>query len=137
MNNRQRQLSKIFNNPQRFGEFLMFDTRYLAYLRKCTKKFSTYGVHEKSFGNFDAIQKSKKCGCYFCGRIFPESEVEDWTSDETAFCPYCFNASIVQDYNVDITKKLLEKMNDEWFGGLRHVAGFGENAPKAYVIEID
>ena len=125
MNNRQRQIRKLFGLPS------------LSKMRSRYKKLSTYDIHEKSFNNFDAIQKSEKCACYFCGNFFDASEIEDWTSDNTAICPICFNDSIVQDYNVKITQKLLEKMNDEWFGGLRHVAGFGENAPKAHIIDID
>ncbi|MBQ7705623.1 MAG: cytoplasmic protein [Selenomonadaceae bacterium] len=80
------------------------------------RKLSTYDAHEKSFNNFDAIQKSQKCGCFFCERIFPAGEVEDWTSDNTAFCPYFGMDSVVQDYNVKVTSHFLRRMNAEWFG---------------------
>ena len=117
MNSRRRQLRKIFKNPEQFSFSL---EELVAYIREEHKKSSTYDIHEKSFGNFDAIQKSEKCGCYFCQKIFDASELtdEDWTSDKTALCPYCGIDSVVQDYNVEITPKLLKKMNAEWFGGL-------------------
>ena len=115
MNNRRRQLRKIFKNPKQFSFSL---EELIAYIREKNKKLSTYDIHEKSFGNFGAIQKSQKCGCYFCKKIFDASEIEDWTSDKTALCPYCGIDSVVQDYNVEITPKLLKKMNAEWFGGL-------------------
>ena len=137
MNDRQRQIDKIRKASKSLIHLFKRLRKKINKRRKLEKNFETYDIHKKSVNNFDAIQKSKKCACYYCGRFFDASEIEDWLADNTALCPRCFNASIIQDFNVEITNELLEKLNDEWFGGSRHVAGFGENGFKAHIIEFD
>ena len=83
------------------------------------KLLSTYEEHRKSFKNFEEIKRSKKCGCFYCQKIFDADEVVDFATEDdgqkTALCPYCGIDSVIQDSNVEITSELLEKMNTEWF----------------------
>ena len=81
---------------------------------------TTHEEHSKSFKNFEAIKRSKKCGCYNCKKIFNATEIDEWVIEKddgqkTALCPYCGVDSVVQDANVQITLELLDKMQEEWF----------------------
>lgn len=91
---------------------------YEAHAKK-VQNFVTREEHSKSFKNFDAIQQSKKCGCYNCKKIFDATEIDEWVTEKdgqkTALCPYCGIDSVIQDANVQITPELLDKMQEEWF----------------------
>ena len=84
------------------------------------ESLSTYDAHSKSFKNFEAVKRSKKCGCFYCEKIFDADEVVDFVTerdgDKTAICPYCGVDSVIQDADVEITSDLLAKMYAEWFG---------------------
>lgn len=73
-------------------------------------------AHEHSAHNRSEIERSKQCGCFNCSRIFNASEVVDYIdNDETALCPHCsFNSVIGDASGIEITTKLLEKMNKYW-----------------------
>ena len=119
MNDRQRQIDKIRKTSKSFLHLVKRLWKKVNKRRNLQRNFETYDIHENSFNNFDAIQKSQKSGCFYCGRIFSASKIKEYTSSEhTAFCPYCTMDSVVQDYNVKITPHFLRKMNAEWFGGL-------------------
>ena len=75
-------------------------------------------AHDGSIRNKELLQKSEKCGCFNCGRIFLPSEITDYVSDEepTALCPYCHIDSVIGDaVGVTITPKFLKAMNKRWF----------------------
>ena len=57
-------------------------------------------AHKTSFENELLVNKSTKCGCFYCGKIFEASEVIEWAPPanpphgyeippETCFYPYC------------------------------------------------
>lgn len=79
-----------------------------------TKKNQKY-----SYQNQKSIQKSSKCGCYYCLRIFSPQEITEWNQEKTklktAMCPYCGIDSVLGDVNVDININLLKEMNEYWF----------------------
>ena len=54
-------------------------------------------AHDCSFSNKEQIEKSEKCGCFFCGEIFSPSEITDYLPDEppTAECPFCYTDSVI------------------------------------------
>ena len=53
---------------------------------------------EDSCWNYDAIKKSKLCGCYDCMRTFNAEEVTEWdVEDDSAVCPYCGQSSVIGD----------------------------------------
>ena len=39
-------------------------------------------AHDCCFSNKEQIEKSEKCGCFFCGEIFSPSEITDYLPDE-------------------------------------------------------
>jgi hypothetical protein len=61
------------------------------------------------------------CGCFYCGRVFPASEVDETTMEprgnpETALCPYCLIDSVLADADwKDLSAEFLEKMYQYFF----------------------
>lgn len=83
-----------------------------------------YGPANKAaYENWESVKNSDLCGCYFCGRIFPSSEVtdNDWVPDRhgrTVICPYCSIDSVIGDVSgIPIQKEVLDELHDHWFGG--------------------
>ena len=85
----------------------------------CFASFSPRIGHTTTVpANHDQIEQSKQCGCFFCRRIFPTSEVTDYVSREesTALCPYCYTVSVLGDASgYPITEEFLKEMNKRWF----------------------
>lgn len=53
-----------------------------------------------SFSNEETIKKSNGCGCYYCCKHFPPSEIKTWIKESrgrTAQCPYCDVDSVIGD----------------------------------------
>ena len=75
-------------------------------------------AHDCCFSNKEQIEKSEKCGCFFCGEIFSPSEITDYLPDEppTAECPFCYTDSVIGDASgFPITKDFLKKMRKRYF----------------------
>ncbi|MBR2377015.1 MAG: cytoplasmic protein [Clostridia bacterium] len=75
-------------------------------------------AHEYSKLNKEEILKSKKCGCFYCGKIFDKNLIVNWLKDskeETALCPFCQIDSVLPDSKVEITKEFLKNMHKTWF----------------------
>ena len=76
-------------------------------------------AHKHSSNHKTKLLKDKKCGCFFCMRIFSPTEITDWIedeSDETALCPHCsIDAIIGESSGFPITEEFLEKMHNQWF----------------------
>lgn len=90
----------------------------LSSSRKFIKDLQLELAHKASFRNREQIERSKQCGCFFCGRIFPASKVTDYVSREepTALCPYCYTDSVLGDASgYPITVEFLKEMNKRWF----------------------
>ena len=86
--------------------------------RQFIKDLQLEQAHKASFRNREQIERSKQCGCFFCCRIFPASEVTDYVSKEkpTALCPYCYTDSVLGDASgYPITKEFMKEMNKRWF----------------------
>lgn len=77
------------------------------------KKIYTY-----SFKNKDAVEHSKKCGCFNCGNIFDAIKVVRYNTEmdgnQSAICPVCGTDSVLPDASVKVEPKLLEYMYDEF-----------------------
>ena len=88
------------------------------------KKYERYygQASKAAFENWDSVKKSSLCGCYYCGRIFPSSDVtdNDWVPDRhgrTVLCPHCSIDSVIGDASgIPIQKDVLEELYDYWFG---------------------
>ena len=88
------------------------------------KKYERYYdlAGKASFENWDSVKNSKMCGCYYCCRIFPSSEItdDDWTPDlhgRTVLCPKCFIDSVIGDASgIPIREDVLEELYQVMFG---------------------
>jgi NAD-dependent SIR2 family protein deacetylase len=82
-------------------------------------------VHDQCGWHEEAILESKKCGCFYCLRIFPPDEIIEWIKEsencprgpgKTAVCPYCGIDSVLPDIiDYELTKEFLKSMQDKFF----------------------
>ena len=77
-------------------------------------------AHKHSFKNRKELSGEKMCGCFYCGKIFPAAEIEDWYEEndgnETAVCPYCYIDSVIGESDeYPLTKEFLKEMNEYYF----------------------
>ncbi len=75
-------------------------------------------AHKYSINHKSKILKDKKCGCFYCLKIFNPKEIIDWIEDQsgTAICPYCgIDAIIGESSGFPITEAFLLKMKNYWF----------------------
>ena len=75
-------------------------------------------AHAFSSNNMPMLKKDKKCGCFYCLKIFDPIAIIDWQPDKegTAVCPYCGIDSIIgESSGYPITKEFLKEMNNHWF----------------------
>ena len=89
-------------------------------------------AHQHSYNNKAELEKSKKCGCFYCEEIYDAKEVCDWVykgmgdEKDTALCPKCGIDSVIGDASgIDITPEFLKEMYEYWF----------ENSDEAYSEE--
>jgi hypothetical protein len=74
-------------------------------------------AHKASSHNKDLVKRSKICACFFCGTYYSSKEVDSWTSDETAICPYCFIDSVLPDASgIPLNRDFVAEMHRYWFG---------------------
>jgi len=56
-------------------------------------------LEKHSSRNWELIQKTPQCGCYYCAQVFPSSEVrvfeETENGEKGAVCPYCGRKTLV------------------------------------------
>ncbi len=79
-------------------------------------------AHEHSASNHDEVLRSETCGCFYCCRVFPPSEIKEWANDgratpgKTARCPHCDIDSVLGSASgFPITPEFLKRMNECWF----------------------
>ena len=76
-------------------------------------------AHKSSMSNFNQLEASSICGCFYCLKIFDPAEIKEWIEDKngpTALCPYCDIDSVIGDTSgYPITKEFLEAMYEYWF----------------------
>lgn len=67
-----------------------------------------------SMRNREGVVAAKECGCYFCLRPFPATDVVAWTDQDemTALCPICGIDSVLPGVtDVDV----LAAAHERWF----------------------
>ncbi len=83
------------------------------------KIFDPQEAHKYCTDNRSSFEAEQKCGCFYCGKTFPSSEIKDWISEGkigTALCPYCGIDAVIGEFSgYDITDDLLRKMHLYWF----------------------
>ncbi len=76
-------------------------------------------AHKCSIRNKEQVEKSDKCGCFSCGKIFHPSEIMDYFEDDespTAICPYCHIDSVIGNASgFPVTPEFMKKMKKRWF----------------------
>ncbi len=74
-------------------------------------------AHVCSSNNRHQLSKSKKCGCFYCLKIFNSKLITDWcNNNETAICPFCgIDSVIYENKTYPISKEFLEEMKKYWF----------------------
>ena len=91
-------------------------------------------AHEHAFSNRSEVQGSEICGCFGCERIFPPSDIVDWTEESepplfvdnvlvarrkvepSALCPKCGIDSVIGSCSsYPITIEFLKRMRQRWF----------------------
>lgn len=60
------------------------------------------------------VRRSTKCGCFYCGEIFPVSSYIEFING-TAICPVCGIDSVLPNCCVEISDEFLLKMHNRWF----------------------
>lgn len=74
-----------------------------------------------SIENWNEIRRSRMCGCYYCGAIFPSSAVtdNDWAPDlhgKTVLCPECGIDAVIGDRSgIPIQKDVLDELYEHMF----------------------
>jgi hypothetical protein len=63
------------------------------------------------------LERSNICGCFYCLRIFPPSDIVEWIDDnQTAVCPKCPVDSVIGSASgYPITPEFLQRMHAHWF----------------------
>ena len=95
---------------------------------EANKDLPEVDAHQYCHNNKDELLKSKKCGCFYCIKIFTPDRIKkkQWVDmSKTALCPFCGIDSVIGDTSgFPITEEFLFKMQDTWFSiqiGRAHV----------------
>ncbi|MEF2717355.1 MAG: cytoplasmic protein [Oscillospiraceae bacterium] len=75
-------------------------------------------AHDFSIGHRKRLLQDRKCGCFYCLKIFAPKEISSWIEDVggTAICPYCGIDSVIGKHSgYPITREFLEQMRQYWF----------------------
>ena len=76
-------------------------------------------IHSHSMCNKEELINAKKCGCFYCLKIFNPNEIKEWIKDkngDTALCPYCTIDAIIPESDLyTLNNALLDKMNNYYF----------------------
>lgn len=55
-------------------------------------------AHKHSSYHRKELSASKRCGCFYCLKIFSYNDIYDWTdNNDTALCPECGIDSVIGD----------------------------------------
>jgi hypothetical protein len=74
-------------------------------------------AHKHSAHHRAELLASESCACFYCGQVFPPSQIDQWIDDGlTALCPYCTIDSVIgSNAGYSLTKEFLAAMHDYWF----------------------
>ena len=58
-------------------------------------------AHDFSTGHRKRLLQDRKCGCFYCLKIFAPKEIRNWIEDVggTAICPYCGIDSVIGEHS--------------------------------------
>lgn len=77
-------------------------------------------AYKHSICNKEELDIVKKCGCFYCLKIYDTNEIEEWIEEKsgskTALCPYCAVDSVIADSTeYELCEELLKFMYNIWF----------------------
>ncbi len=80
-------------------------------------------AHSAASNHMAQLKQDKRCGCFYCLRIYNPAEIEEWIIDDnpidkggTAICPYCGIDSVIgESSGYPLSVEFLEKMKKVWF----------------------
>ena len=79
-------------------------------------------AHCNSSNHRTELMESDACGCFYCVKIFPPTEIDSWIPESpagelaTALCPHCGIDSVIGTKSgFPITTEFLSRMRDHWF----------------------
>ena len=79
-------------------------------------------AHKYSSSHRDDITKSEKCGCFYCKKVFPSTNIREWIDEDdggvgqTALCPQCGVDAVIGDKSrYSLTPHFLSEMHRFWF----------------------
>lgn len=77
-------------------------------------------AHDHCEGNKAELEKSKKCGCFYCLEMFPPQNINRFIDGgKTALCPFCGIDAVIGDASgFSVTKSFLKTMHDYWFSSV-------------------
>ncbi len=83
------------------------------------KYFELMYAHEESIHNRKALEKGRKCGCFYCLKVYSPSEITEWCDrEDTALCVECGIDSVIpESAGYHLTEEFLKSMYDFWFEG--------------------
>ncbi|OZC03959.1 cytoplasmic protein [Rubricoccus marinus] len=77
-------------------------------------------AHRHSSSHRAEIERSERCGCFYCMAVYPPEAVAEWIDEgnggETALCPSCGIDSVIGSASgYPITGAFLGRMNAHYF----------------------
>lgn len=113
-----KKVGAFLQEPKSKIEKLLIRTFHITRLSMDAHKAHRYSSNHKPELENDSI-----CGCFYCGRIFNPSEIEEWIVADnpcdrrgTAICPHCGIDSVIgESSGYPITDEFLSAMNRIWF----------------------
>jgi len=75
-------------------------------------------AHKYCTNNKTELLKDKKCGCFYCLKIFEPTEICRWLNEGngTAVCPFCGIDSVIgESSGFPIEIDFLQGMKEYWF----------------------
>ncbi len=84
-----------------------------------------------AFRNRDELLRSDICGCYYCLKILPPSNIEEWVDDAfTGLCPHCGIDSVIgSSSGIPIRLDIFETINRLFFNSIPHFLLFRPVGP--------
>jgi hypothetical protein len=74
-------------------------------------------AHKHSKRHRTEIERSERCGCFYCLKTFTPTEIHEWWDDgTTAVCPHCGIDSVIGSASgFLLSPDLLNRMHRYWF----------------------
>ena len=92
------------------------EAEYQAMLDRIPEPYRS-AHHESGPGNDHKarVLASTLVGCYYCLKIYPPAEIEEWTMDQCALCPKCGIDSVLPEADGKYAADFLKWMRFYWF----------------------